>query len=339
MAKSLGLESLELRALMAVDVTLSAGGELLMVGDDAPNVVRVESTGQQIVVHRADQESLVFSLPQVNRLRFLGRPGDDHFTNLTSLPSIAYGNQGNDTLIGGSRADRFHGGPGDDELVGNDGNDELHGDHGNDRLDGGRGNDSLHGWYGDDALMGGSGNDYLSAYEGNDWLHGGSGDDVLKGHEGDDLLIGDAGNDELYGWEGNDRLFGGDGDDYLSGRSGHDLLVGGKGDDYLRGHAGRDLLIGGKDTDRLDGGSGQDILIGGWTQYDDDLETLDRILAAWQADEPLEVRKLKLLAGAVDLPPISKWAIKTDGKRDALKIDLLDLDWSLMDHKDYTTYA
>jgi Ca2+-binding RTX toxin-like protein len=169
-------------------------------------------------------------------------------------------------------------------------------------------------------------------------LYGGSGHDVLKGHEGHDLLIGDSGNDELYGWEGNDVLDGGDGDDYLSGWTGSDLLIGGKGDDHLRGHAGRDLLIGGKNTDRLDGGSGQDILIGGWTKYDPQYDTLEDILAAWNSHDSLEVRKLRLTQGEAELPAISKWAIKIDGKQDALRIDVVDVDWLLMDHKDYTTY-
>ena len=334
MARPLLLESLEHRVLLAADITLRISGELLIIGDGSDNVVQVHQSADQILVDGGADGSFSFSSSAVRRVRFLGRAGDDQFTNHTSIPTVAYGNQGNDKLTGGSGADRLYGGPGDDCLLGNAGDDELHGDSGDDLLVGGDGNDSAYGWFGDDTLLGDAGNDYLSGYLGNDVLRGGSGNDELHGHEGNDLLFGDEGDDDLFGWTGDDLLSGGDGNDYLSGWAGSDLLIGGKGDDHLRGHAGRDFLIGGKGTDRLDGGSGQDILVGGWTKYDDQLDVLDRILADWRRDDPFELRVQRLSAGVDDIPAVNKWAIKVDGKPDTFIRDLLDADWQLVDHKD-----
>ena len=336
MVKRLALESLELHILLAADVALRSSGELLITGDDLANVVKVFQAGHLMMVDGGDDGSHSFPASAINRIRFLGRRGDDQFTNNTLLPTVAYGNQGNDKLVGGSGADRMYGGPDNDCLIGNGGDDELHGDHGNDLLAGGDGNDAAYGWFGDDTLLGDAGNDYLSGYEGNDVLRGGSGNDALHGHEGNDRLFGEDGDDELLGWTGNDLLVGGDGNDYLSGWGGNDLLIGGKGDDRLRGHAGRDFLIGGKDPDQLDGGSGQDIVVGGWTKYDDQLDALDRVLSNWSLDDPFELRVSRLSAGIDGIPALSKWGIKVDGKPDVFIRDLVDTDWQLVDHKDLT---
>ncbi len=288
MKRNLTFEALEAKKLLAADVGLS-NGELLIEGTDAADQVVVSQKGSKISVS-VDGTKQSFDGQLVSSIRFLGRDGDDFFANKTKLPSVAYGNDGNDTLIGGSKTDRFHGGPGNDHLVGGSGDDELHGDWGDDRLEGGKGNDDLRGWYGDDYLIGDDGDDYLSGYEGDDEIHGGKGDDVIKGHEGNDQLFGDSGDDKIYGWKGDDLLSGGTGNDELSAWSGNDIVIGGDGDDLLEGHSGRDLLIGGRGADKLNGGSGDDFVITGYTKYDNKIGKLDEIMSQWNTDRDTEER-------------------------------------------------
>ncbi|SDZ19260.1 Hemolysin-type calcium-binding repeat-containing protein [Amycolatopsis xylanica] len=75
---------------------------------------------------------------------------DDNAENLTALPSLLQGDDGNDVLSGGSALDSLFGGPGADHLSGNEGNDKLVGGDGNDTLDGGPGNNRLDGGAGKD---------------------------------------------------------------------------------------------------------------------------------------------------------------------------------------------
>jgi Ca2+-binding RTX toxin-like protein len=284
MARKLALECLESKRLLAVTVQLDTKlGQLNIKGGTDADVVLVQQLKKSVEVV-ANGQKHSFDAKAVSAIRFDGGEGNDQFTNQSDLPAVAYGNSGNDLLIGGSSSDDLRGGPDHDKLVGNDGDDQLHGDYGDDHLVGGKGNDDLRGWYGNDHIWGDDGHDRLSGYEGNDRIWGGGGDDALKGHEGNDELFGEDGNDELLGWTGDDSLLGGKGNDYLSGWAGQDVLVGGDGDDQLRGHAGRDLLIGGKGSDVLEGGSSVDILIGGWSHVDDNLPVLRALLTAWNAN-------------------------------------------------------
>ncbi len=318
MNRKASFESLEAKDLLAADIRLIAeSGELQIQGTSAADQVLISQDGNDVIVEQPGSE---LRFGGVSHIRFRGDDGDDHFVNNTSLPALAYGNRGNDTLVGGTATDALFGGPGNDQLRGGDGDDELHGDYGNDTLVGGRGDDDLRGWYGNDVLFGNDGDDYLSGYRGNDKIWGGDGDDVLKGHDGDDLLFGEEGHDNVYGWKGDDILVGGEGDDYLSAWSGNDILVGDKGNDILRGHSGIDLLIGGKNTDRLDGGTGKDLVITGWTKYDRDFEALAQIVAAWEIEESLDERVHR------------DWLKTVDGKMDQMVFDQLDL--FIRDHKD-----
>lgn len=330
MIRKLFLQPLEQKRLLAADVGLADDGQLQITGDAAAEVVSVSRDEGEIVVD-ADGSISRFPASDVSKLSFEGGDGDDHFTNNTDLPSIAYGNDGNDTLIGGSNDDELRGGDGDDVLVGRDGDDELHGDYGNDSLSGGDGNDDLRGWYGDDALDGGDGDDYLSGYKGDDVAWGGKGDDLIRGHEGNDWLFGESGNDRIYGYKGDDVIDGGSGDDYLSGWSGDDILVGGKGDDYLRGHSGEDLLIGGKGTDRMDGGSGEDLVISAWTRDDGNFDALDKLMQSWHVHNESDA--------AVDtlMEFINRRVQYNDGKADEFLDNRDELDWFVLDRKDFFT--
>ena len=240
-----------------------------------------------------------FPTAEVKSVLFVGTEGNDRFENTTSIPSFAFGNEGNDILIGGSGEDHLGGGEGDDQLIGNESSDLLVAGIGNDRIDGnagddkaygtegeniinlGDGDDLVYGGIGPDTIDGGNGNDELYANGGDDIVSGGSGNDIVSGHNGDDLLVGGDGNDKLYGGAGADEivdlvgwnvLAGGAGDDDLTAGAGRDTLYGGDGEDILRGggdhdtlagQAGDDLIYGGDGNDKLFGNSGADELFGG----------------------------------------------------------------------------
>jgi hypothetical protein len=234
------LESLEDRRLMAAQVTLW-GGTLDIIGDDGPNVVEVRTENGRVVVdHRDPQGAFTrsFDRAAVNLIRFQGRGGDDSFTNQTNIVSHAWGQGGNDTLIGGSADDVLVGGDGDDVIVGSEGNDRIWGEGGNDFLLGGPGNDVIYGGDGHDQIFGEEGNDWLYGGDGDDRLFGDQGEDVLYGEAGNDLLVGGDARDWLFGGAGNDTLYGGAGDDFLYGEAGNDQLIGGDGWNYLSDNAG-----------------------------------------------------------------------------------------------------
>lgn len=269
--------TLEQRQVLAANPIVSlAGGVIDVQGTALEDTVRIveRDDSVHVLVQSEGQayDVYTYAAQDVDSVYFAGNDGDDLFVNRTSFSSTAYGNGGDDWLLGGSADDVLRGGPGNDNLRGFDGDDSLHGDYGNDRIFGQGGNDRLLGWFGDDVLSGGDGDDYVSGYLGDDILYGGDGDDDLRGHEGDDFLGAGDGNDLLYGWLGNDRLYGGSGDDYLSGYLGNDIVAGNDGDDVLKGHEGNDRLFGGngednlygwKGADRLHGGDGDDELWGG----------------------------------------------------------------------------
>lgn len=260
-------QTLETRNVLSADPIISlAGGTLTIEGSSGDDTVYVRIAGGEVQATYQTNgngfQTEYFPESEVTDFRFNGNDGNDHIINRTELPLLAYGNRGNDRLIGGRGNDQLHGGPGNDVLNGFIGDDSLHGDWGNDILSGWHGNDKLYGWYGDDVILGGTGDDYISGYLGNDWADAGDGDDVLRGHEGNDHLIGGNGNDELYGFHGHDHLYGGEGDDYISGYTGSDFIAGAGGDDVLKGHEGVDRIFGGDGDDLLYGWKGNDLLNG-----------------------------------------------------------------------------
>ena len=86
------------------------------------------------------------------------------FTNVSKV--IAFGQAGNDTLMALNL-------PIPVEFYGNDGNDTLYGGTAADLLFGGAGDDTLYGYGGHDLIIGGGGRDYLSGDAGSDLLIGG----------------------------------------------------------------------------------------------------------------------------------------------------------------------
>ncbi|MCA9103843.1 MAG: hypothetical protein KDA83_00375 [Planctomycetales bacterium] len=176
-------------------------------------LIRVSINGRSVNISNAGKAAKASA---VKRVEVSGLGGNDRIDVRTLRRSaVLRGGAGNDTLLGGGRADR---------------------------LDGGSGNDTLRGYAGNDRILGGSGNDSIDGGSGNDYLDGQSGNDRIKGGTGNDVLQGGSGTDSLYGGSGNDRLTGGDGADRLFGEAGDDRLWGDKQDTVLDDRSGSDRV-------------------------------------------------------------------------------------------------
>ncbi len=115
----------------------------------------------------------------------------------------------------------------------------------------------------------------------------------------------------------------------MTGGSGHDALLGGEGDDKLKGNDGRDLLIGGVGKDDLNGGKGDDLLISGWTAYDDDIQSIEKIMTEWVSEEQLRhACRESAIQSVVSLQASGpgQSVFNDDDEKDKLKGDK-DRDW------------
>lgn len=188
---------------------------------------------------------------------------------LTGMAERAFGNEGNNLLVGNALANDLRGGAGHDVLQGGAGDDTLQGDAGNDHLIGG---DGAGDWVSFANLSDFGQNVVVNLTNGGAWEAGGS--DLLQSIEhvltgaGHDQLFGNAvanylsagsGFDILWGEAGADTLDGGEHDDTLDGGADGDLLIGGVGRDTIMGDAGNDTLIGGEGADSMAGGDGNDL--------------------------------------------------------------------------------
>ncbi len=267
---SVDYQEYEPRELLAGIVFTATTGEVLIGGTNGNDVARVTETGDAITVTQQGFETRTFDVSEVNSIVFVGKRGDDFFDNQTAIPSRAWGNAGNDTLLGGSGADRLvgntdndiiRGNDGDDVLVAGNGDDNVYGGRGNDRVVGVRGFNIIEGGAGDDKVYGGEDTDQITGSSGNDLLAGFGGDDTIRGGAGDDLIFGGDGDDTLHGQYGDDRIYAQAGDDLLTGGAGGDVLLGNDGNDVLQGAQGNDRLVGGDGVDRAD-------YSGDFTSYD-----------------------------------------------------------------------
>lgn len=145
---------------------LNAGGNVLSVGGTTANDkinVKLRSGGQiEITINGTSLGR--FNAPS-GGIKIYGGDGNDKITvdEKITVPVELYGQNGNDTLQGGS---------------------------GDDLLDGGDGKDTLRGRDGNDILVGGDGDDFLSSGRGTDILIGGLGKDQLIGYQGNELIVG-----------------------------------------------------------------------------------------------------------------------------------------------------
>ena len=259
----LSYQQYESRCLLAGIVFDSLAGEVLIGGTQQNDRAVVTQDGNSVTVTQEGFETRTFNQSDVQRIVFVGLGGDDYFENQSAIRSFAYGQNGNDQLIGGSN---------DDHLIGNGGNDIITGNAGNDYLVAGNGDDQVSGNAGNDRFLGVRGFNELDGGDGDDTIYGGIETDVITGGSGQNLLVGSDGDDQIFGGENSDTVFGGSGDDTIQGaggddqiygQAGNDSINGGSGADVLSGNTGNDTLVGEFGNDRISGGNGTDQAIHG----------------------------------------------------------------------------
>ena len=217
-SNSTSYESLEKRELLAgISIEAVAGRQTVVIdGTSASDVAEVRALSNGQIEFSLNNTTETFQRSEFERIRFLGRNGNDTFRNNTDISSFAAGHNGNDTLRGGSGNNWLRGGAGDDVLTGGVRNDLLRGDAGADRLFGGQSHDRL---------FGGAGGDTLDGESGNDTLFGQNGADTLVGADGADRFFGGANADQIFGGAGNDVASGNEGNDFINLGSGSDTAV------------------------------------------------------------------------------------------------------------------
>ncbi|NVE93272.1 calcium-binding protein, partial [Altererythrobacter lutimaris] len=147
----------------------------------------------------ADGGALALSIAPV--FTFLSAEGNTvDFSGVTDTQVIAFGNIGNDVILGGAEFNSLNGGAGNDRLVGQDQDDSLEGGNGSDRLEGFGGEDSLFGGAQIDRLIGGAGNDFLNGGTQTDYA-------IFSGNREDYTITQiEFGVFEVVGPDGTDRL-------------------------------------------------------------------------------------------------------------------------------------
>ena len=181
------VEQLESRTLLSAGPSLR-GGLLMIKGDNKianDILVQLDASDATKLNVTFNGDTTTYNVADVGRMKILGGKKNDRFeiSELNGSISIAaslQGNQGNDTLIGGSGNDFIKGLAGNDSIVGGDGKDTLYGGVGNDTILGGLGDDKIKGDNGDDSIDGGDGADVINARAGRDSVIGGPGADVLQ---------------------------------------------------------------------------------------------------------------------------------------------------------------
>ena len=145
-----------------------------------------------------------------------GGEGNDVITTHTDgvdYKVSLYGEQGNDTLVGGDKNDHLIGGEGSDTAV-------YTTSHKGVSVNLQKGT----------AKGGDAAGDTLISIEN---LKGSVHNDILVGDEGDNMLVGRSGNDRLKGNDGQDTLDGGYGNDVLISENDGNVLIGGAGSDVF----------------------------------------------------------------------------------------------------------
>lgn len=140
---NIGIELLEKRLLPAISSLILKDNILTIACDNNNSNVQIQDIGSKVEI------SDLFAGKKwiksgISEILFQGGNGNDYLNNLTAkVPLRAYGNKGDDTLIGSAGSDQLFGGDGNDYLFGNSGDDSIVGGIGVDSLNGGDGNDVL----------------------------------------------------------------------------------------------------------------------------------------------------------------------------------------------------
>lgn len=275
------VDPLEDRRLLAVtyDVTTSS---LSIEGTTQSESYEIYQDDQHVIVQAGAAPQYFNKATQpVKFITAQMYDGNDVLTmdEALRIPLIAYGGDGNDTIMGGAAIDFIYGENGLDFLYGRGSRDVLDGGAEGDFIVGGDGSDVIFGKSGHDMLFGNDGNDFIfGGDDSNDIIYGGDGNDFLQGDEGNDFIAGGNGNDTIFGDRNTldtfslneDLIYGGEGDDTIYGEEGRDIIFGESGNDTIYGDEatensvapGDDVIRGGDDDDTIHGGEGNDEIHG-----------------------------------------------------------------------------
>lgn len=195
--------------------SINSIGTVLVLGSVGNDYIAAQDLGDRVRI-QLNGAHYDFARGAVNAIEIHAAAGDDYVDIAANLPITGIsGDEGNDTILGGSSTDYIGGGDGDDVINGRFGNDSINGDAGHDLLDGRAGNDSIFGGKGRDSIFGGNHDDmlwganaadYVDGESGNDTISGGPNFDTLMGGAGDDVILAaDDSYDSVDGGEGRDR--------------------------------------------------------------------------------------------------------------------------------------
>ena len=227
------------------------GSDLIEGGDDYDTIVvtgtadaqsfTLQADGLRVSVEISGPSPAVLDIGTMENFEISAGGGDDTVTLGPGPTGIwyfnAWGNEGNDTLIGGDGQDVLDGGTGDDVMIGHAGaRDIYYVDSRKDVVI-----EEKNGGF--DVV-----NSSVSFSLGGLYVE----DLALRGPAlNHDRATGNSLNNSLYGNDGNNVLKGGKGDDYLFGAGGDDVLDGGEGADYMAGGYGNDTYLVDNAADRI----------------------------------------------------------------------------------------
>lgn len=143
---------------------IDGAGNLVVTGTAGNDVIEIRRALSGTAVSVAFNGSIVATFAPSGDIVVNGGAGHDFISVREDLAGDAYlyGEDGNDTIIGGGGSDWLFGGAGDDQL-------RARGEN--------------------DVLVGGAGADLLAGGDGRDILIGGTGADRIAGRDGEDVLI------------------------------------------------------------------------------------------------------------------------------------------------------
>jgi Ca2+-binding RTX toxin-like protein len=190
------------------------------------------------------------AIPGMNEVLYGGADDDTIFVEtLAGQRAYAWGDGGNDSIVGGAGNESLFGGTGADTVEGGGGSNRMYDEDGaasGDVYRGGAGRDDLiYSGYASGATLDFSAagaDSWDSAIDSIQFMTAAT----VIGSSGIDRFAGAGNNaDTFHGMDDNDWLMGNGGADFLSGGAGNDRLDGGLGSDTLTGGAGTDVLNGG----------------------------------------------------------------------------------------------
>ena len=285
--------------IVGADGGIQLGNGILSIyGRSTADFITVYSGPGQVGIFFNEQEYL-YNTTDFSSINIFGYGGNDRLGVIgTSKPVAIYGGLGNDQIV-----------TSDEITIGA----KLYGEDGNDTLVGGGRNGELYGGKGDDtyrlaSLQTQINKVFENENEGTDTLELAqmltsvnlnlSTTDLQNVYAKGTLKLNSGSTFEnAVGGTGNDTLIGNSLDNALTGNKGHDVLVGNSGADELLGGAGRDILIGGNGLDTLDGDEDDDILIAGRTSHDALVANLNDLRTGWIAGSTYAARITSLRAG------------------------------------------